>query len=254
MYPFFVALLNPFTLLFLFLLLTVANLWRWRVESRRRLLLVTVPLVGLAILTTPIASYWAALSLEWPYPPIEHVPADSQAIVVLGGGIREPTSTRPQAELAEDTRDRCIYAAELYKQRPLPMVVTGGIVNTDIDVPPLAEAMKTLLVSLGVPADEITLEDRSRSTYENAAFTHERLAEKNIERIVLVTEADHMLRASKCFSAQGFGITPAACRHSIETFRLVPQSFLPNADAAEGVAESMHEWLGIVWYKLSGKM
>ena len=254
MYSFFVALLNPFTLLCVVVLLAVVNLWRWRVETRQRLLFVSVPLALLLFLTTPIAAYLMAWTLESSYPPITEMPADAQAIVVLGGYAHQPTSTRPQAVLADDTQMRCVYAAELYKQRPLPMLVTGGIVDSSIDVPPLAEVMKQYLVSLGVPADAISLEEYSRSTYENAALSQPILAAQGTERIVLVTEADHMLRAAQCFESQGLDVTPAACRHTIETFRLKPQSFLPNADAAEHMTESMHEWLGIIWYLVTRKM
>jgi uncharacterized SAM-binding protein YcdF (DUF218 family) len=253
MYQFVVDLLSHFTLLLLLLLAAVLNLWRRRVETRRRLLLVSLPLALLLFLCTPLAAYWAASLLEWPYPPISQVPPEAEAIVVLGGGIREATSTLPHAELAEDTRMRCIYAAVLYSERPLPVLVTGGIVEPELDVPPLAEEMKKLLVSLGVPAAEIFVEDRSRSTYENAAFSQPLLAERNVEQIVLVTDAGHMSRAARCFAAQGFDVAPAACRHASETFRFGPRSLLPRAAAARSVREAMHEWLGIVWYEVSGK-
>ena len=253
MYLFFVELFSPFTLLCVLLLVVVANLWRRRVESRRRLLLVSVPLGVFLFLCTPVASFWSVGLLEWSYPVLEETPEDADVIVVLGGGIRRATSTLPEAELAEDTRFRCIYAAELYKQRPLPIVVTGGRVDPSIPVPPLAPEMKDLLVRLGVPADDILVEDESSSTYENALFSQPILADQNAQRILLITDAKHMMRSERCFVAQGFDVTPAPCRHSAAVFRWRPQSFLPRASSARSVRRSMHEWIGMLWYQISGK-
>ncbi|MCG8585439.1 MAG: YdcF family protein [Pirellulales bacterium] len=253
MYYFFVDLLSPFTLLFLILLAAVALLWRRRVESRRRLLLVTVPLALLWIISTPVVAFLTAQILEWPYPPISEIPEDAQAYVVLGGAILEPSETLPAAELLVDSRLRCIHAAELYKKRQLPVLVAGGVVHADKELPPLAQAMRDLLIDLGVPGDEILMEDKSRSTYENAAFSKSVLAENGIERVVLVTDADHMLRASQCFAAQDIDVTPAACRHASDSFEWSAESFLPRAGAAAHFRASMHEWLGFVWYKLTGK-
>jgi uncharacterized SAM-binding protein YcdF (DUF218 family) len=253
MYYFLVDLFSPFTLLCLFLLLAALNLWRWRVESKRRLLLVTVPIVTLFILCTSVAAYWAAGLLEWSYPTLETIPADVDAIVVLGGGIREATSTLPDAELAENTRFRCIYAAELYKKRPMPILVTGGIVETNLDVPPLAPLMKELLIERGVPARDILVEDASSTTFENAELSQPILAEFGARHILLVTDASHMMRASRCFTAYDLDVTPAPCRHSTEVFHWRPESFLPRAGAARSVRRSMHEWLGMLWYQVSGK-
>lgn len=254
MYYFFVDLLSPFTLLLLISVLGVIFFWWKRVESRRRLLLVTIPLALLFFLCTPLVAYVASSTLEWPFPAISEVPDDSQAIVVLAGGILEPSETLPTAELKMDSRMRCIYAAELYKQRPLPILVAGGVVHEEMNLPPLSQEMKKLLIELGVPEDAIVVEDKSRSTYENATMSQPLLAERNIERIVLVTDADHMLRASECFTTQGFDVVPAACRHASDTFSWQPSAFLPRAGAAKSVRESMHEWLGIVWYKATGKI
>ena len=254
MYQFFAELFSPFTLLCLGLLFAVANLWRKRVESKRRLLLVTVPLCVLLFLCTPVASFWSTGLLEWRYALLEEVPEDADAIVVLGGGIRPPTPTLPEAELAENTRFRCIYAAELYKQRPIKIVVTGGIVDDSIPVPPLAPEMKELLMSLGVSEDDILVEDQSKSTYENAALSKPILDENEIQSIVLITDAKHLMRSKSCFTAQGFDVTPAPCRRSSDEFRWRPQSFLPRAASARSVQRAMHEWVGMVWYTITGKM
>src|SRR6516165_8195266 len=95
MYEFFTQLLQPFTLLWFVLLLAVINLWRKRRETRRRLLLVTIPFALLTVLSLPWVSYLALGSLEWQTDPLEEIPPDVQAVVVLGGGYRQPDADNP---------------------------------------------------------------------------------------------------------------------------------------------------------------
>jgi len=51
------------------------------------------------------------------------------------------------------------------------------------------------LVKLGVPATDVLVEDRSRTTSENAVETQKLLALRGISKILLVTDAAHDLRA-----------------------------------------------------------
>src|ERR1700682_5713445 len=132
MYEAVVALVRPHTVLWLILLVAVVNLWRKRRETRGRVLLLTIPFAALQLVSTPVVAHLALGSLEWQYPPLESRPADCQAIVVLAGGILPPDEVRDRAELADATRLRCLYAAELYCQGPAcPVLVSGGKVDPD---------------------------------------------------------------------------------------------------------------------------
>src|ERR1700733_4640983 len=87
MYELIGLILQPFLLLFVLTLLACANLWRKRKEKRRRLLLLTLPLVGVTTVCLPPVGYLALGSLEWRYPPPKEYPTDAGMIVVLAGGI-----------------------------------------------------------------------------------------------------------------------------------------------------------------------
>lgn len=101
-----VELLQPYPLLFLLLGAGIADLWRCRRESTRRLLLVTVPFVALTALSLPAFAHLSLGALEWGYPPNRGRPADALAIVVLGGGIDPADATRLQAEMSTSTLKR----------------------------------------------------------------------------------------------------------------------------------------------------
>ncbi|PWG74936.1 hypothetical protein DF186_15320, partial [Enterococcus hirae] len=53
------------------------------------------------------------------------------------------------------------------------------------------------------------LEERSRTTWENALFSAEMLRAAGVERVVLVTSAAHMPRSRWCFEQNGIEVIAA---------------------------------------------
>jgi uncharacterized SAM-binding protein YcdF (DUF218 family) len=263
MYHFFVALLQPYTLMVLLVVLTYLFLWRRRssLTGRTRwvLILAMFPLAALVSISTPAVAYLALGSLEWRYHPVAGLPAESDVLVVLGGGILPPDRVRNQAELGTDSVARCLYASELYhegvaRKAPVKIVVSGGRIQETDPGPTIAEAMGDLLVELGVSRSDLILERASRTTYENAAESRRILESLSAHKVVLVTEAYHMFRGVKCFRAQGIDVVPAACGQQATEFGWHPEDFLPDPKAAYNCQLAAHEWLGTFWYWLHGRI
>jgi uncharacterized SAM-binding protein YcdF (DUF218 family) len=247
------ALATPLALLFLLTLLGLIRLWWKRGEGRRRVLGAAVPFLLAYLLSTPPASYLALHSLEQPYPPSEEVPANAEAIVVLAGSVRIANSVRPQPELGPDTLYRCLRAAALHRKAPhLPVVVSGG--TTGDDEPAYAHVMRDFLLGQSVKAPGLIVEDRSRNTFENAVECGRLLRQRGITRVVLVTSASHMRRAAGCFRAQGFEVTPSACNHLETEYRAIPSDTIPSARSIVNVDTAFHEWVGLLVYRLRGRL
>lgn len=254
-YRFIVALLQPFPLLYLITLVALVRLWRRRAGNRRPLLWAIVPFGILGLVSLPVVGHLALGSLEWRYAPQDETPDDAGAIVVLSGYVRPPSDTVPEAELGSDTLLRCLHAAKLYRARPCLIVLSGGKVDPSTPGPTLAQAMHDFLIGQGVRESDLLVEDRSRTTYENAACTGDLLSRRGIENIVVVTSASHMRRGEGCFRALGFKVTPSACDYHTAAFPWSLSGFvLPNPHAAAGVELAVHEWLGIAWYWLHGRI
>jgi uncharacterized SAM-binding protein YcdF (DUF218 family) len=250
------ALLQPHNFLYLLLLAGVIGLWRIRPAlPRRRLLAVTLPFVLISLVSMPVISYLGYGSLEWHYPPVMDRPTEADAIVVLSGYVRDPDEFWPSADLGSDTMYRCLRAAELYQQGPrCPMIVSGGRVERDRPGPTLSEAMRGFLVKHGVAAEDIVLEERSQTTYENALYTGEILRQQGITRPVLVTDANSMLRAELCFRKQGISVVPRGCDYRARQFEPGVLAFLPNPAGIGQLELIVHEWLGLAWYRLLGRI
>jgi uncharacterized SAM-binding protein YcdF (DUF218 family) len=248
-------LLQPFFLLYLLVGLLLLNLWRKRRDDRRRLMVLTLSFALLTLCCVPAMGYLGLGSLEWPYPPLEQRPADAQAIVVLSGYIHPPVPGQTRPDMGEDTLCRSIRAVELYHQgSPCPILVSGGCLDEEGHGPACAPLMRDFLVQMGVPASDVIVEDRSRTTWENAVESSKLLDSRGIRKIVLVTDAAHLFRAARCFRKQGLDVIPCGCRYRATSLPNELSSFLPSPGGGRGLQAAWHEWLGTVWYWLQGRV
>jgi uncharacterized SAM-binding protein YcdF (DUF218 family) len=234
----------------------LANLW-WRrnAPKRRGLVCLTVLLVLLGLMSTPVITYLVTATLEWPYPPLAARPEGIEAIVVLGGAVHAPSVPGQPAELGADSLYRCLYARQLYRAGPAcPIIVSGGKVSSSQKTPPVSHAMRDFLAAAGVDPQDIIVEDLSRNTYENAVNVSKLLREKNLSRVLLVTDAIHLRRSQLCFAGRGVRLIPAGVGHGTERFNWTMFKVVPNPKAAVQVERVYHEWAGIVWYWLKGRL
>jgi uncharacterized SAM-binding protein YcdF (DUF218 family) len=247
------GLLDPYRSLFLLLGIGIALLWRRRRVPTGRLLLATIAFAALVAISTPAIAYLSLGSLEWRYPPVDRRPDDAEAIVVLGGGMTSPDSTRLHAEMNADSLFRCLHGVEVYRAgKACPVFVCGGRIVPGPSAPPLAWLMRDFLRDQGIEEDDIIVEDRSRTTHENAVECGKLLAERGIRKVVLVTDAVHMFRALRSFRKQGISAIPSACSHDATEFEWTVWDFLPSAGAVQDHRRTFHEWLGSAWYWVRG--
>jgi uncharacterized SAM-binding protein YcdF (DUF218 family)/lysophospholipase L1-like esterase len=128
--------------------------------------------------------------------------AQADAIVVLGAGVIGHCVPNLNG------MRRVLLGAKLFRDGRAPLlVVTGGSRGKHC---PVAEAMAQLALDSGVPADKLMLERQSLSTHENGERTAPLLRERNVSRILLVTDRLHMRRAAGVFRHLGFAVDPSA--------------------------------------------
>jgi uncharacterized SAM-binding protein YcdF (DUF218 family) len=174
----------------------------------------------------------------------------AEVIVVLSSSILPPSLPRTTALAGSDTYERCFYAAWLHLHRsPLPILASGG----GLGETPYAVIMKAVLQREGVAPELIWMEDRSRSTYESALYAAPMLRQKGIRKIVLVTEAYHMRRAAACFRKQGLEVIPAPCEFR-GSFGGSFLEFIPDWKAALWNEDILHELVGLLWYRVQGRV
>lgn len=109
------------------------------------------------------------------------------AIVVMGAAQYDG---QPSPQLAA----RLDHVVELWPRGLAPLVVvTGG--NRPGDRVTEAEASADYLAERGVPRDAILLEAQGATSYESLTAVDQLLAERSLDRVLIVTDPYHALRS-----------------------------------------------------------
>lgn len=217
--------------------------WADRLRSARGL--AACALVWLWLWSTPVCSLWLRSLVEDSQAqlPIAAMP-QAQAIVVLGGALSPPSGRSTEIDL-QAAADRVWYAARLFHAGKAPLLLLSGGSERGRHAYSEAQAMAVFLQDLGVPARAIWLEEGSRTTRENAAFSAPLLKGRGIQNVLLVTSALHMPRALALFATQGLQAIPAPT--DFEAHRAPPaglQAWLPDALALDGSGRAIKELVG----------
>jgi len=255
MYEFVVRLLEPYTFLSVCLLAATTRLWFRQRPRTRPLVAMTVAVGLLMVMSLPLTGYLALSSLESTYPPRTDAPAAGDTLVVLSAGLVLDDAAGQQMHLDHESTARCVHAARLYKRAGrCRIVLSGGKLDPADPSPPLAQAMRDFMVELGVRPEDTLLEDKSRTTYENAVYSKALLQNDTDRRIWLVTSASHMNRAERCFRKQGFVVTPAPCSHQVAVWEFDLTDLIPAQVGLAQFTSAAHEWQGRIWYRLRGRI
>jgi len=238
---------------FLALLLAAGALWAVLSGRRRGFGLVATAAAALVALTVLPIGEWLLLPLEDRFAPPATLPERIDGIVVLGGGVDEEVSeARGQIQLTA-AGERLVIGALLARRFPAARVVlAGGNSRVFTSGPAESEAMRTYFVEEGVEARRITIETRSRTTYENVRFAQEVALPKPGETWLLVTSASHMPRAVGTFRGLGWLVLPYPVNYQT-TGELELLSQLSLARELVLVTTALHEWAGLVLYRLAGR-
>jgi uncharacterized SAM-binding protein YcdF (DUF218 family) len=201
---------------------------------------------------SPLAT-WVILPLEERFPPFRDDGLAVDGIVVLGGAVEaEETLARGQLTVNE-AGERAIALGDLARRYPAAKIVfSGGGGTLLFDEPAESQALVRFAATLGVDPGRLILEERSRTTRENALFSLPLAAPKDGERWLLVTSAWHMPRAIGAFRRAGFPVTayPVDYRTPGPSDARRPFAFAANGLRRLDIA--VKEWLGLVAYRLAG--
>lgn len=244
-YVFFKTLaLPPANLVFVILVGLAIRIWRKRLGTA---IAVSGALLLYALSTAFVSSFLMASLADGVQPPDLSIDPSKRpgAIVVLSAGFSRLTPERYPLTVDEVTLERLRAGVRLHKETGLPILVTGG--RGRGEPTKLADLMqRTLRRDFGVEAKWV--EDRSRTTYENALYSAELLKPLGIRSVYIVTQDWHIPRAVAAFAAAGLEGIAAPSRFGRPS-RLNIFAFLPSAGALGSSYYALHEMLGLVWYR-----
>ena len=126
-------------------------------------------------------------------------PAD--AAIVLGAAVR---TTGPSPVYVE----RINHAVELYRAGAVKYIIMTGGKGLGERVTE-ADAGRDQAIAAGVPPDAILTETLSRDTKENLENVRPIVAAHNIDRVLIVSDPLHMMRAMQIASDAGLDAAPS---------------------------------------------
>ena len=106
----------------------------------------------------------------------------------------------------------------------------------------------------GIDSTSIIIEDKARNTHDHAPRVREIVEKRGLKSdIILVTSAMHMYRSVKVFQKAGFTVHPAPTDYWVATGGMPGVfDFLPDAEAFFFSTTVLHEYYGLLAYRVLG--
>jgi uncharacterized SAM-binding protein YcdF (DUF218 family) len=223
------------------LFLLVVGLLRWR---RLAWLVAAVFLLNSVL---PVGTWMiGVLENRFPQPPL---PDRVDGIVVLGGALSLTASEKRGQVTLNDSAERMTQAVVLARRyKDAPLLFSGGEPRIVPEGRTESEFARAFFLEMGLPAEQMRFEDRSRNTWENAVYSVEAVRPKPGETWLLVTSAAHMPGGVGCFRKVGWEILPFPVDYTTATGGGYAFAFA----FAENLARfngAFKEWLGLAAYR-----
>jgi uncharacterized SAM-binding protein YcdF (DUF218 family) len=226
---------------------------RWARIGRRLTLTGGIGLLLFGLLPT---SHYLAHALESRFPVTGQLPGDVAGIILLSGAERPAASAAYGEPQLGKHATRYVAALRLAERYPEARFVYSGGPRTDPGKGPLgtqSAVAAEILGSVGVDPARVVYESGSRDSCDHPRNVRELVQPQPGESWVVVSSAMHMPRVMACFAAAGWGdVIPYATDFKVVlggwgagTFQVADNLALLDAAA--------HEWVGLIYYRLSGR-
>lgn len=246
-------LITPLPVCFAILIAGIVFLWG-RKRQQLGKILVSISMAGLFVSSTPWVSTFMIRPLEHKYPALTQFNGlpEIKWVVVLGGGMLDDENISANSQLYDSSVSRLAEGIRIHRRLPgTKLIVSGGPASGTISE---AEAMAGTASLLGVDRQEIVLEKTSLDTEDQAILVKKIIGNDDL---ILVTSASHMPRSMALFKKQG--MRPIAAPTDYKTkprgkvgLRLF--SLCPGARHILMIEMAMHEYLGMLWAKMRGRI
>ena len=110
------------------------------------------------------------------------------------------------------------------------------------------DAVASLTNILDIPKDKVTIfkSEEIVTTATEALYAKKQFDARGITKILLTTSNAHIYRSCRTFEKLGLKVLPAPCHNKITT--VYADHNLSMFKAA------MHEWIGLCWYYIRGRI
>lgn len=151
---------------------------------------------------------------------------------------------------------RVVHTVQLYKDGFIKKILISGYSGRLLDEGQSeAEDIRDVMVLMGVPAEDILLENVSRNTHESAVEVKKILAARQIkpDACVLITSAFHIPRSLACYQKEGLKMDTFPTDFYARERTFTPDVLIiPRVESFTIWHILSREWVGLIAYKLVG--
>jgi uncharacterized SAM-binding protein YcdF (DUF218 family) len=214
--------------------------------SRGGASLLACGVMTLALCAWSPLTFWILQPLEERFAPFLDAPPVT-GIIVIGGAFDVGQSFNHKDISLNIRGGRMMGFVRLARRYPqAQLMFSGGKGDSDLPVSESAIARR-LFSDIGIVA-RIKFEENSRNTHENAEFSRRLVTLHKGDRWLLVTSAADMPRAIGSFRSAGWPITAAPVDYHAHYGWSAPGM----GRGLELFDWGLHEWAGLVYYRLRG--
>lgn len=244
--------LQPTALIVLATAIGTALLWT-RFSRTARTLLLLASLAALLVAFSPL-NFLLLGSLEYRIAKPD-LPDKVDGIVILGGAFDNFISTDRNSTELFSSADRITEAVALANRFPkAKLVISGGSGALIGSTQSEAQISRRFFEAMGISADRVIFEDRSRNTYENAILTKSLINPDENETWLLITSAFHMPRSMGIFRKVGWvDIIPWPVDFRTRGWKDYARVSSATRKHFEHTDLAVREYIGLVAYWLTGR-
>lgn len=210
--------------------------------------------VDCLLLASPWFAQMLIAPLEARHPAPDPWPRRIDGIVLLSGSESWSPWTPARGLQTTAAGDRYLTTATLAARYPRAKVVFVGA------QPKEGKSNSDMALSFLRPlmGSRVRVIPDTANTCHNAQAVADSKLVRRPDRWLLVTSAAHMPRAMACFAHYGLSLVPAPADYRApETIPFPPRSiaaYLPTGAMLDTSSIALHEWLGMAWYRWTGRL
>ena len=218
------------------------------IRKNKKLIYITIGIFY--IISTPIFSNNFFKIVEGSEYRKHMVDLDSADAIIVLSGMLEIHDQGNTTYIEWGDPDRFLGGITLFKaNKAKKLIFTGGKIPWNKTKKTEGQVLKEYAISLGIDSEKIYVTKEVENTLEEAVAVKELI--KPLKKIILVTSAYHMYRATNLFEKQGFKVIQYKVDFKTNTkFNITFLDLLPNSYNLNLTEIGMREVIGRIYYSL----
>jgi len=198
------------------------------------------------VMMSPWLGQWMVHGLEYADQRPRHLTGD--VIVVLGeGAVAETPSNHGMGSLSGSMANEFLTVIRLERILHVPILISGG--KGSFSDGNEADIGRNVLFSLHIR--DVLIDNRSETTYQNAANSAVILRRHHFVRPILVASAFHMVQAVEDFRAQGIHVVAYPTDYQTPVrLSWLATGWIPSIAGVDLVSEALQEYVSLAAFRL----